>query len=470
MSGPTLMSGGAAPGTLVAMTTMTPPTDTPPPDGPPPPPPMGPPPGPGGPGAPFGPFGPGGPFGPFGPRPTRRLQRSRTDKVAGGVAGGLGEYFGLDPVLFRVLFAVAAFFGGFGLVAYGALWFLLPEAGDSQTSPVDRLGRWLSERHVPLWLAAVVAVAVFWILVGGFGGWAWHGFFFPGAAVVGVVLLVVAFSRRGATGGPPAAGAGSVPPGPSPYTTGPTDPTISLLKPGDEATPEQETQERPMDSWYREARERGRQRRRRARPLLLTTLAAFVVGLAIVIVVDAASGVALPVYGVVGGGIALLGLVVGVIARRPSFSLIWLVIPSVVWVAAFGGTHVSFRDGAGEVTYRPTSAAALQDDYRLAFGRATLDLRDVYANTAAAGGPSTVTLRVGAGVSRVIVPRDANVTVVGQVKFGTVLVDGADRSPDHRGWSGWRNRIRIASGGSDGPDLQVILQVTDGAAVVDHAA
>src|SRR4051795_929786 len=64
---------------------------------------------------------------------TRRLERSTSDKYVGGVSGGLGRYFGLDPVLFRVAFAVSVVFGGVGLVAYVALWLFLP-ADEGQPS------------------------------------------------------------------------------------------------------------------------------------------------------------------------------------------------------------------------------------------------------------------------------------------------------------------------------------------------
>ena len=89
------------------------------PPGPPPPvdppgPPLGPPPGSPPPGSPPPPPGPPGSPPPVGPRLLRRSDRNR---VAAGVAGGLGEYFGVDPVLFRVLFAVGAFFGGAGILA-----------------------------------------------------------------------------------------------------------------------------------------------------------------------------------------------------------------------------------------------------------------------------------------------------------------------------------------------------------------
>ena len=43
-----------------------------------------------------------------------------------GVAGGLGEYFRVDPVIFRVLFAVLSFFGGVGLLLYLLCWLLIP--------------------------------------------------------------------------------------------------------------------------------------------------------------------------------------------------------------------------------------------------------------------------------------------------------------------------------------------------------
>jgi phage shock protein C len=57
---------------------------------------------------------------------SRPLLRSTTEKKLGGVAGGLGRYFGLDPVLFRVGFVVGAFLSGAGLLAYLILWAIVP--------------------------------------------------------------------------------------------------------------------------------------------------------------------------------------------------------------------------------------------------------------------------------------------------------------------------------------------------------
>ncbi|GBD88997.1 phage shock protein C [bacterium BMS3Abin03] len=56
----------------------------------------------------------------------KKLYRSRTDRMIAGVAGGLAEYFDIDPTLIRVLFIVGIFIGG-GILAYIILWIVVPE-------------------------------------------------------------------------------------------------------------------------------------------------------------------------------------------------------------------------------------------------------------------------------------------------------------------------------------------------------
>ena len=56
----------------------------------------------------------------------KRLHRSMQDRKIAGVCGGLGEYFELDPVLFRAAFVVLAFAGGLGILLYLALWLVVP--------------------------------------------------------------------------------------------------------------------------------------------------------------------------------------------------------------------------------------------------------------------------------------------------------------------------------------------------------
>ena len=58
----------------------------------------------------------------------KRLQLSAQERMIGGVCGGLGEFFELDPILFRAAFLVLAFVGGAGIVLYLVLWLLIPGA------------------------------------------------------------------------------------------------------------------------------------------------------------------------------------------------------------------------------------------------------------------------------------------------------------------------------------------------------
>ena len=57
----------------------------------------------------------------------KRFYRSTTDRIIGGVAAGLAEYFTLDPVLIRLLFVIFTLFGGSGALVYVILWIAIPE-------------------------------------------------------------------------------------------------------------------------------------------------------------------------------------------------------------------------------------------------------------------------------------------------------------------------------------------------------
>jgi len=58
----------------------------------------------------------------------RKYFRSRKDKILGGVAGGIGTYFGIDPVIVRVIFVLFIVAGGSGVILYVLLWAITPEA------------------------------------------------------------------------------------------------------------------------------------------------------------------------------------------------------------------------------------------------------------------------------------------------------------------------------------------------------
>ena len=58
---------------------------------------------------------------------TKRLYRSRDERMIGGVCGGLAKYFNIDPVIVRVIAVVAALMALWGLLAYIILWIVVPE-------------------------------------------------------------------------------------------------------------------------------------------------------------------------------------------------------------------------------------------------------------------------------------------------------------------------------------------------------
>ncbi len=58
---------------------------------------------------------------------TRKLYRSRKDRIVGGVSAGLGEYFNIDPVLVRAIFVLLTLINGFGLLFYIILMLIIPE-------------------------------------------------------------------------------------------------------------------------------------------------------------------------------------------------------------------------------------------------------------------------------------------------------------------------------------------------------
>lgn len=69
---------------------------------------------------------------------TRRLHRSRTDTVIGGVAAGLAEYLNADPALVRIAWAILIpLTGGAALLAYIVAWIVVPEAPKPSAAPAD---------------------------------------------------------------------------------------------------------------------------------------------------------------------------------------------------------------------------------------------------------------------------------------------------------------------------------------------
>ncbi len=112
-----------------------------------------------------------------GPDAQRRLTRSTTDKHIAGVAGGLGRYFGIDPVIFRVGFGAATLVSGIGLIAYLALVAFLPKD--------DGEPAWVEGRSRPTTIALTVVLAI--VAVTTLSGPA----FFLGPGLFGVAAVTV---------------------------------------------------------------------------------------------------------------------------------------------------------------------------------------------------------------------------------------------------------------------------------------
>jgi phage shock protein PspC (stress-responsive transcriptional regulator) len=121
---------------------------------------------------------------PTAPSP-KRLTRSRHDRVVGGVCGGMGRYFNVDPLFFRIGAVALAFVGGAGLLLYIAALVLVPN--EDQPAGAGEPG---SQRNRGLVIAAIVVGLIILspFLLG--GGLLLAGIGIPLAVLVGTGVLV----------------------------------------------------------------------------------------------------------------------------------------------------------------------------------------------------------------------------------------------------------------------------------------
>jgi phage shock protein PspC (stress-responsive transcriptional regulator) len=135
------------------------------------------------------------------PQP-RRLLRSSDDRVLAGVAGGLGRYFGVDPVIFRIGFALSLFFGGLGGLAYLLLAVFVPTDGDPDRAQrvggrLRGMGFW---RGLGLVVIAALLVGLLFVVAAGGAFAVAIGWGVPVAILIIVIgaLLALAAFRGGA--------------------------------------------------------------------------------------------------------------------------------------------------------------------------------------------------------------------------------------------------------------------------------
>jgi len=118
----------------------------------------------------------------------RELRRSRDDRMLAGVAGGLGHYFNVNPIFYRVGFVVLTLLGGAGLLIYGACVLVIPNEGarESIASDILRNHRQRPVALVGLALVAVAGIALLSHLSFSFRG---DAFWFIVLVVGGALLL-----------------------------------------------------------------------------------------------------------------------------------------------------------------------------------------------------------------------------------------------------------------------------------------
>lgn len=126
------------------------------------------------------------------------LYRHPTDKLVGGVCGGLADYFGFDPTLVRILWVVMTLVtSGGGFLAYLALWLLLPvgtvRMGQQRPAALE-----LNERSLSRAAVVLMTLGGLWLLANlGILPWLWDAFwsilrvFFWPALLIGAGYLLL---------------------------------------------------------------------------------------------------------------------------------------------------------------------------------------------------------------------------------------------------------------------------------------
>jgi phage shock protein PspC (stress-responsive transcriptional regulator) len=364
----------------------------------------------------------------------RRLRRRTSDRVIGGVAGGLGDYLNVDPVLLRAAFAGLMIFGGAGLVIYVLGWLLIPEAGHEH-SIVEAAIRNVAGRTGRLGLVvlvfATIAIASPWV-TDPYRGVVYiqaEVFWALAIVLVGVVLLLPQGRTR--AGEPRASAIAAAPMLPSP-----TEAAIAAhWGPAVAAPP----RERSPLGWY--------------------VLAGVLVVLAVLAVVGNLAPVRVAPGQYFGAGLLALGLglIVGAWWGRARLLILLgiLVLPAAA-ISAF--LTVPLEGGIADDDFRPENVSEVQPAYHLLGGRLRLDLTALEAGS----NPVNLSASVGIGDLYVIVPTDANVQVAGSVQGGQLDLFGRD----HAG-TGLADRVSQA-GVADGPTLVLTLDVGIGSIWVDR--
>lgn len=348
------------------------------------------------------------PTGSTGPRVDRdqvrdlgRLRRSVTDRKVAGVAGGLGRHLDIDPLILRVAFVVLVFFGGAGLILYGACWLLVPEDG-AVRAPFN-----LDERSRTVALVIVGVIAALALI-----GDSWGAFWFPWPlAIVALVVLWLLTRNNPPHPVPPVA---PVPPS-EPHAQTYNQAYNQAYSQGYAQTyhqpappPAQPTYYTPPPAYVPPATyvPRPPNPRKRGPILFWFTLALIALAEGVLGMIDLAGvGVADAAYPALAVGISGLMLVVGAFFGRAGGIIALGLLATVVLT---GATAADRWDG-DKVLETPPTAAAVDDRYWLGVGEQVIDLREV-ADLQRLDG-RTIEVEGGVGHIEVILPDGLAATV-----------------------------------------------------------
>jgi phage shock protein PspC (stress-responsive transcriptional regulator) len=447
------------------------------------------------PGAPTeGPPPAGGPEHPAGPpadQARRRLVRSRNKRMIAGVAAGLGEYAGVDPVLFRVLFAVLALpiFGWVGLLLYLVGWLLLPDDGEDASPAESMLGRGGRNAGTSIegvLLAAGAALLAILLIRHNIGDGGDVALLLV-IVIGGLLLLRNIDARRRPVGpvagfrpgGPPPAYpsvpypspygpyAGSGQPAPGPAGTGALTtpmstvgaPTAPLTAAGATVPPYSYGNPPPTPPPYGYGNPPPTPPPPVPRPapsvLGRLTLSALAVALGVLGLLDATTGHDITARHYLALALAVLGtgLLLGTLLGRARW-LIWVGVPLTVALIATSTAEVVFRGGIGDRAFTLTTANGIADRYEVGAGTMTVDLsavdftdRDIHTD-----------VRVGIGDLQITVPPNVDVTIRVHAGVGDVTLFGVD-------YSGAGVTQAVTDDGSDGAgggSLDLVLNVSLG--------
>ncbi|WP_228770368.1 PspC domain-containing protein [Actinokineospora alba] len=361
-----------------------------------------------------------------------RPRRPRQGRKVAGVAAGIGARYGIDPVIVRVAFVVATFYGGAGVLAYLLGWLFLAEE-DDEASPIEALaghGRSSSSAAFTVALCVAMFPAFWWFFDRDFSG-------FIAVALIGGSLFLLHRHRSHLGAARPPATAQT-----SEMETGPTvvwDP----INPGYEAQQQQQQPpawdplgaapfawDLPEPSLREPDPQPPAPRRRRSKVGLVTM--AFVllaVGVGVILGPDTGGwltfqhgiGVVLGILGLglvagafSGGGRGLIGLAVPLAAMGIAMTIVW-------------PTGIT-AEGVGDVDDRPLTIEQVKNSYQRNLGSVNLDLRELPTS-----GEVKTKAKVDVGDVTVIVPETADVTVKCSAGVGSVKCLNEERNgPDSK--------------------------------------